>query len=275
MFKIKNASAGYTNKRRMLFEVVRKVLGRDTPNYPQKIGDDVGVACKNLVEYLEAVQVLLGEQKEFKSIYAPYIYYASRTKDGKLRSEFKHDQDGSILSYGIEAIKQGVLSSDGQEPYSGELSRKWGNGDLDNVPTPDLHIVKNYEAIDNVDDIARSIYHGYPVIIGSSIAFEMLPNKDGFHYVNPYDRWNHVYTIIGFESHPKYGLYFILLNTWGDCHGTLKDFKTEENLPEGVLRVTWETMVEVISKGSKEVYAISPYDDFPARASEIDKAMKN
>src|SRR5690348_400982 len=58
---IKSVAAPPT-KKMMLFEVVRKVLGKDTENYAQQIGDCTSFGAKNALEYLQCTEILLGNQ---------------------------------------------------------------------------------------------------------------------------------------------------------------------------------------------------------------------
>jgi hypothetical protein len=67
------------SRRMMLHEVVRKVLGKDTENYPQEIGDCVSFGAKNAIEYLMCCERLLkGDAEKFRPVFAPYLYRTGR-----------------------------------------------------------------------------------------------------------------------------------------------------------------------------------------------------
>jgi hypothetical protein len=60
--------------------------------------------------------------------------------------------------------------------------------------------------------------------------------------------------------------YAIILNSWGDAHGRLKDFNTNEDLPIGVLRVRKRTIQNIINAG--ETFAYSNFEGFPEQPIE-------
>lgn len=78
-------------------------------------------------------------------------------------------------------------------------------------------------------------------------------------------------TLIGFEDHAQYGFYFIILNSWGDVHGQLKDFTTGADLPVGVLRVKASTVDRMLAM--EDSFAFSQYDGYPDQAATLDKIL--
>ncbi len=270
-FKIENAKDNYLGKHRKLYSITRKVLGKDTANYQQKIGDSVAFVGKNIVEYLECVQILLGEYDQFKPVDVPYIYHYSRNVVGQTKLK---GSDGSTAEWLNKTLVNGVLNGENRA-YSNETATKAREGDKSFQVEPDIKLIKNYAKLSTLDDIGRAIYHGYPVAIFGNQAFQFEADKYGIHQPDQKNQWNHCYTVIGFDSHPKFGLSFDLLNSWGDVHGRLKDFRTGEELPIGVLRLQWNVVADLLKDQYGEAYAYTPYDNFIARADKIDAALKH
>lgn len=261
----------YSGKRMMLWEAVRKVLGKDTVNYPQQVGDCVSFGGKNALEYLQCVEIAInGDAEEFHPIFPPYLYGTSRINVG----------GGGLWgdgSYGVwlqEAVKRfGVLRADAQgvPQYSGSLARSWGSR---GVPAAFLeeggrHLVLTTAQVRNAGECAEALLSGYPVVVCSNWGFRMEPGADVFH--QPRGTWGHCMTIIGFEDHPQYGLYFIILNSWGDVHGRLKDFQTGADLPVGVLRVKGDVVDAML--GQNDSYAYSQFCGFPDNSDKINRAL--
>jgi hypothetical protein len=266
-----NLSTG--SKRMMLFDVVRKVLGQDTENYAQQIGDCVSFGAKNAIEYLMCTEVLmLGDREKFKPIFPPYLYGTGRVFVGGGQI----NGDGSLGSWMAEAvIKYGAIPSDteGCPAYSGSIARQWGAppGPAQKfVDVGKLHPVKSAALISNWNELVEAICNGYPCTVASNQGFNMEASRDGFHA--PSGSWGHQMCIIGVDDEAS-DPYAIVLNNWGDVHGRLKDFNTNEDLPIGVLRVRKRTIERMIDAG--ETFAFSNFEGFPEQpiAKELFKLI--
>lgn len=263
----------WKGKRRMLFEVNRKVLGEDTPNYPQEIGDCTSFAAKNVMEHVQCAQILLdGRNEKFRPVFPSYFYGCSRVYIGGS----KIWGDGSLGVWTQEAAKKyGVLASDDQgvPPYSGRVAKDWGRtGPPEGVvPTAQKHIVKTTAKVMEVADLANALYHGYPLSVCSNQGFDMSASSDGFHH--PRGAWGHAMAVVGYEDHATLGLYFIILNSWGDQFGRLKDFTTGEDLPVGVLRVRANVLDSMLKADGGDSFAYSQFDGYPGNGPAIDKAL--
>lgn len=271
--KIVGASRDTKGKKLMLYEVVRKVLGKDTENYPQEIGDCVSFGAKNAIEYLMATErLMLGDREEWNPVFPPYLYGSGRVFVGKGQLD---GSDGSLGSWMADAvIKYGVLRSNFNNvpAYSGRIASKWGDRPgppTDFVNEAKLHPVKSAALIKNWDDLRDAIVNGYPCTTASDIGYSMEPSSDGFHRQT--DSWGHQMCIIGVDDGYKNGSdpYAIILNSWGDAHGDLKDFDTGEKLPIGVLRVRRKDIEKHIRQ--QETFAYSNFEGFKEQL--IDKKL--
>lgn len=292
-FRVRGQTVPTAGRKSFLHRVVRGVLGRDTPNYPQQIGDCVPFGAKNGTEYLTCAQILsraaaiFGEDRgaiaayvaeariKFRPVFVPYYYGTGRVYVGRGRLG---NQDGSLGSWMAQAVmKYGTVFSDepGLPAYSGSVSKAWG----DPNPAPDLDKWKDYGAnylvrsaaqIRTWDDLCAALANNYPCPTASDIGYDMEPGRDGFHRQT--DTWAHQMAFIGVDETYKNGdePYALILNNWGDVHGHLRDFEdSSEDLPLGVLRVRRRDAEKHLRAG--ETFAYSQFQGFPEQ--KLDRAL--
>lgn len=249
-------------RRRFLWHDVRKVLGKDTENYRQEIGDCVSFGMKNALEYCTLVEIANGEgRQKWRPIFPPYLYGTGRVYVGKGRLG---NSDGSLGSWMAEAIsKFGALFSDddGVPQYRGAVAKAWG----DPNPSQDLDKFKNiasprlakYVQIRNWEEFVVAIcVGGKPCTIASNQGFQMEAGSDGFHRAS--GSWAHQMCFIGVDD--EYDRpYAPCLNSWGDVHGRLKSFyDSNEQWPIGTLRVEKRTVENMINQN--ECFAIFDFE---------------
>lgn len=281
-----------TGKKKMFLHwIVRKLLGKDTPNYPQEIGDCVSFGAKNAAEYVTCAQILgniLANAKragvdpaeaiaagayKFRYVFAPYYYGTGRTYVGK--GQLGTNDDGSLGIWMAEAVrKYGTLFADDPNvpKYSGSVARAWG----DPRPAPDLdkfkglaldNPIKETEQINSWDELVKAICEDLaPCPTASDIGYNMEASSDGFHRQTT--SWAHQMCFIGVDDNDT-DPYALLLNNWGDAHGRLKDFDTGEDLPIGILRVRRKDVEKHIRQ--EETYAYKNFD--AEKAALIDKSL--
>lgn len=271
-FGISGVTRDVRGTKTMLYNVCRKVLGKDTPNYPQEIGDCVSFGAKNAVEYLQCTDILLrNKHRKWRPVFAPYFYGTGRVYIGRGRLG---NQDGSLGSWMAAAVRQfGCLFAD--EPnvprYSGSIAKAWG----DPNPRPDIDLwlptAKQFPVgattlIRTWADLVEAIANGYPCPTASDVGYNFKPSGDGFHRQT--DNWAHQMCFIGVDDRPN-DPYALILNNWGNVHGALTDFDNGEPLPSGVLRVRKADAMKHIN--AQETYAYSGLDSFPEQL--LDKAL--
>lgn len=263
-----------SSRRMMLYEVCRKLLGQDTKNYAQEIGDCVSFGAKNAIEYLMACERLLkGDLEKWRPVFPPYLYGTGRIYIGGGQLG---NGDGSLGSWMAEAVvKYGVLCSD--EPnvpsYAGSVAKAWGGRSGKNYldqfkPTAEKHPVRSAAKINNWEELVAAICNGYPCTVASNQGFDMEAGSDGFHDAR--GNWAHQMCIVGIDDEYTEP-YAIILNSWGDAHGRLKDFNTGETLPVGVLRVRKRTIQNMINAG--ETFAFSNFEGFPDQEAKLNKEL--
>lgn len=271
-FNIRRANKFGAARRMMLWEAVRQVLGKDTDNYAQEIGDCVSFGAKNAIEYLMCVEILLkGDPEGWRPIFPPYLYGSGRVYVGNGQMD---GEDGSTGSWMAAAVaKYGVLAADEKDVprYSGSVAKKWGDSPGPPREFQDIakvHPIKSAAKINSWDDLVQAICNGYPCTVASDQGFSMSPGSDGYH--NPEGNWGHQMCIIGVDDESS-DPFAIILNSWGDVMGSLKDFKTGDKLPVGTIRARKRVIEGMIEQG--ETFAYSNFDGFPGQAKEIDDKL--
>lgn len=230
----------------------------------------VSFGAKNATEYLSCVQILVNGGMQFKNVFPPYYYGTGRVYVGGGRI----GGDGSLGSWMASAVqKYGTLFVDDKDvpSYSGSVARSWGSSrsTLDKyLPTAQDNLVKSAALVRTWDDLVAAIVNGYPCTCASNVGFTMEPNSQGFHRRR--GSWAHQMCFVGVDD--EYSTpYALILNSWGDSHGRLKDFETSENLPMGILRVPREDAEAILRAG--ETFAFSQFDGFPEQ--KLDKYLFN
>lgn len=235
----------------------------------------VSFGAKNATEYLACCDILLRKDAEqFKPVFPPFYYGSGRILIGGWEGS---RSDGSLGSYMAKAVeKYGTLFSD--EPnvpkYSGAIAKEWGaRGALLKpwLPTTQKYLVKSAALVSTWEELVVAIANGYPCTVASSIGFSMEASSDGFHRQTT--QWNHQMMIYFACNTYKNGEepYGLILNSWADAHGRLKDFVTGEELPIGTLRVRRKDIEKMLR--ANETFAFSQYDGFPGQKQKIEKAL--
>ena len=222
----------------------------------------VSFGAKNVIETLQCIANMLKQTSGFHAIFPPYLYNIGRVLvgEGQLRGS-----QGSLGSWQAKAVElYGSLTTDFPDcpKYSGKLANQWGDEKLDDkfYDAGKMHLVKTTAPIHSWDAARQAANNGYPMTIASNQGFEMKARSDGFHY--PSGEWGHQMSFQIIDDDPK-SSYAGILNNWGDVHGVIKDFKTGENWPKGMLRVRREVIEHMIKVG--ECIAYSNWEGFPAQ----------
>lgn len=259
-FVIAHQSQPTTGGTARLWDLVRRVLGRDTQHYRQETGDCVSFGAKNAIEYVQCAEILRGDLEEFQPVFPPYLYATGRVLVGENRLKGRAGSLGSWMAKAV--VEHGVLRSnhDGVPRYSGTLADRWGNGDgfQPFLPVGRKHPIRSAARITSWDALVAAIVNGYPCTIASNAGFTMTPASDGFHQRR--GTWPHQMCIVAIsdDTHKPWAG---LLNSWGDVHGRLVDFDSREPWPAGTLRVTREAIEGMLRTG--ECFAYSQFEGFP------------
>lgn len=243
-----------------LWDLVRRVLNRDTENYRQETGDCVSFGAKNAIEYVQCAEILRGDLEEFQPVFPPYLYATGRVLVGENRLRGRAGSLGSWMAKAV--VEHGVLRSnhDGVPRYSGSIADRWGNGDGFQAFLTEgrRHPVRSAARITTWDALVAAIVNGYPCTIASNAGFSMTAGSDGFHHQR--GTWPHQMCIVAISDdarRPWAGL----LNSWGDAHGRVVDFDSGEPWPVGTLRVRRDAIEGMLRTG--ECFAYSQFDGFP------------
>lgn len=227
----------------------------------------VSFGGKNAGEYVQFFPLANGERNIWTMLFPPYLWGCGRIFIGNNQLG---RQDGSVGVWQAKAVQQyGVIAKDleGVPAYSGQVARQWGNS-----PGPDQkwvtigkeHLIQSAAAVTTWEETVTGIVNGYPITIASNVGYDMTPRSDGFHHYST--SWAHQMCVIGVDDDASEP-YVCILNSWGDVHGSLKDFKTGEIWPKGTLRVRKSDFMKVLAE--QDSFAYSSMVGFPAQ--EIDR----
>jgi len=239
--------------------------GQHMPTPRQETGDCTCVAEKVEKQFCQIVQIVEQYREEkYRSVFAPFTYYAARQKilHGRI-----HGAGATGASVAEAVNRYGTLFEDdeGVPPYSGRIADLWGNGrggverfEPVAVGNPVRHVVR----LKTVEDIRSAIQARHLVLIASSRGFRMQPvNYRGFHVFVPHGTWMHQMTLLGWMDDPFPAAY--RGNQWGaQAHGQ----PLNGEWPGGAWNRA-EDLEKELRGGNVEVYC---YWDFEAEPGPTD-----
>lgn len=249
-----------------LWDLVRAMNGGEDLYFnPQETGDCVAVSAGDALEVLQYCQKSSGDKIKPRRLFAPFNYGVARVIIG--RGQIRGA--GCVGSWLAKSVSDyGTLDeyTPNLPKYSGDLADNWGNdaGQFRSYLGLAKPFVCSWARVMNWSDLIKAIRNRYVLTIASSLGFEMLPRKDGFHYRD--GRWEHQMKILAACDGPK--PWVAVGNNWGDVHGVLRDFETGEIWPRGTMRVRPESIEPAFRNG--EVIAYSQYAGFPDRTDEVE-----
>ena len=243
-------------------------LGYAYPGVRQSSGCCVGAGGGNAIFTLAAIEVIRVRDPEQILIpfwllpYGRSRFYAGMTSpgDGSLGSTFARaaKEDGVV-----EAKREGLPGFDNQDGLSwGErVEVSWSDGDaaqtIKLLPDSRKHLIQTVSSLQRVDDVEQSIRNLYPVTIACSLIPAPKIVEEGFAFGRVARGGGHQTTLLGVQSHPKYGLVFKYVNQWG--------------LRWGYNGTCWIPASDVTSmiRDGEECYAFSQYQGFPAQTFSL------
>jgi hypothetical protein len=252
-------------------KAVQKVTGKSLDIGPQLTGDCVSTSARMTAQIRACIEIAKGDFEQYKRLFTPFHYATGRVLIGKNRLR---GGAGSIGGWQAEAnAKYGWLAEqdNGGLVYSKQIADAWGDDRKfqgksfrDFMDLASKSTLEQWARVQSWNEARDSLYHGYPLTIGSGRGYTMKPDKDGFH--RPSGTWQHQLTIYAFWENIKTPSVAIG-NTWGDVHGETRDPETGEPLPKGTLLVRLEDFVKYHLTAAAECIAYSSIDGFDA---EID-----
>jgi len=197
--------------------------GSHLETFEQQVGDCVGAGLKQACDYLIYSQIARQYLEQyFRPCHASWIYGMSRVN--YLLNSIS--SDGSTGRAGALVLKNnGMLYVDWDScpPYSGKLSREWGQHPgppkkLNDLAKPFLTL--KVQELNSTTQIRDALLSGACCTIASSRGFEMSPRvQDGMHIWVPSGTWMHQMCLIEWIDDPFPAAY--RLNSWGpNAHGT-------------------------------------------------------
>lgn len=257
------------------WDIWRKLFnGQDMIRVVQETGDCVGMSMTDVVNANQAIEIVRGDREKWRQTIDSYVYAYSRVIVGRngLRGGA-----GSVGSWMAKAVQEGgVLPVD--EPnvpsYSGRLSDTWGDDKKYNgvsfrdfIDSANDRLLRTVARIRNWSELRDAVINGHLGTIASNRGYKMKPDSSGFH--RPSGSWSHQMSILGLCDDPKQS-WVAIGNQWGDQHGRLIDFETQEPWPTGMLRVTREDFEAKHLTRDAECFVYSNFDGFPDQSEDLE-----
>lgn len=254
------------------WDIFRKVTGKEPDLTPQPTGNCVAAAADDIVELTQAVQIAAGDVARFEEIYNPFHYATGRVLIG--RNQLRGGA-GSVGSWQAKALEQygGVaLATPNLPDYTKANVDAWGDdrsaGGVsfrEFLEIGGKTIVKTTARVTSWPQLRAMLNQFKFATIASNRGYAMSPDRDGFH--RPSGTWSHQISVQGYsESNAIRGREWVgLKNQWGDRHGHLVDFETDEAWPYGYLRVRLDDFVKYhLGMSGCECIVYSGFEGFPA-----------
>lgn len=232
----------------------------------QEWGDCVSWGAAGVVNWVQCVQIALGQQAEFREIYPPYIYATSRVYVG--RNQLRGRQ-GSVGAWAAKAVQEyGVLACDetGVPAYSGSIARQWGDAGPPEkfVPIAKRTPIKTVSPMRSAQDCCDAITNGYGVTIASNFGTNTIRERDGRMVALWDSKWPHQMHLCGYDgSAPSGERYFYCLNSHGRYRHRSRHPAPLQGEPAGGFWLTWADVDRICRQGDS--FAFSSFVGFPAQ----------
>jgi hypothetical protein len=246
-----------------LWDACKKVTGGHLAAHDQDgVGCCVGEGFSSAVEYLQCVEIALGnEPEEYRPISSESVYGLSRVEIGGGRIS----GDGSTGAWAAKAVQdygvlpRALIGDVDLRHFSPQRARQWGDRGLpsDLEREARLHPVRTVSLVRSFAEARAAIAHGYPVAVCSDQGFGLKRDGDGF--CPPLGRWGHCMCFIGAVGGSRPGL--CCLQSWGP---------TTPGGPIGIgdhpACAFWvDAAIADRMLGEGDSWALSAFQGFPAR----------
>lgn len=239
------------------WDVWRKVLGRDFNRVQQETGDCVAASANDVSMATQCTDIFRGDRESFEPLLISFQYADSRVRIGKNQLR---GGAGSVGSWMAKALTSGGLlrcSLPGVPRYSGKLSDRWGDDKDYNGLTwrqfqdeADDHVIEKGIRVTTYEQLQDAMSQYEWGTIASNCGYEMKPDSKGFH--RPSGSWSHQMSLLAISDD-----WVGMGNQWGDVHGRLIDFETNQPWPPGMLRVTRQDFMRKHFTRNAEVFVFS------------------
>lgn len=242
----------------LLSDAVKKVLGHHMPAQKQPRGTCVSRGFSRGVDYLECVEIALGQPEEFKFISHSYVYGRCREIGGWLSN-----QDGAVGAWAAKAVAEGVITNedcnDRDADYD-DLAVQWG---ARGVPQQykDLALqrknrVVTVSLVTTPEEARDGLCNGYPLPVCSNQGFTMTRDSNG--HCRPQGSWSHCMVWTGYRDDRKQ---FLVEQSWGQ---NTPDGPTGDlDIPDNAFWIDWDVAAGMLR--GRDSFLMSAFDGYPAR----------
>jgi hypothetical protein len=259
------------------YRAIEKLTGQPLKCHEQTIGDCVSHGVAMVLKILAAIEILAGDEEEYREISTEAIYALSRVQVGKGAIG---TSDGSVGAWAAEAVQKfGVLPRDiyprdsrnswDLTAYSGDLAREWGMPRR-GLPAKLLteaapYTVGQASLVTSYEDAIDAIYAGYCPAVCSNQGFNDKRDLNGF--LRAEGVWPHCMAVIGYDdTGPNPGI--LIINSWPP---SWISGPTRHNQPAGSFWCRPEVFNRMVSR-QPDSFVYSRLKGFPPRTKVINHA---
>lgn len=258
-----NLAGSGEDKTVLLWEAAIKLTGKHFPAQQQPRGTCVSRGFSRCVDYVQAVEIALGnEPEEFKSVSHAVIYGFGMEVGGHTGPKNSDpDNDGLVGAWAAKAINTlgNVSREDLNDPHAGSdrLAIEYA---VSGVPAAvrekaKPHLIKTVTLLTNASQARDMLVNGYPVSCCSNRGFSMERDAEG--RCRPQGQWNHCMMWSAYDAGKKR---FCVEQSWGQ---NTPSGPLYLNQPDNSFWIDWDVADAMIRQ--RDTFAVSAFDGFPAR----------
>lgn len=233
----------------------KKLFGKHMPAQKQDIGSCVSRGYSRGVDYLQCVQIIMGELEEFKFVSHAAVYGLARERGHMLGGG-----DGLVGAYAADSVsKDGTVSNNdaNDSDTDDRLAKEWGaRGCPSNIKQlAQNRLVKTVSQVTTPEEARDALVAGHLVPVCSDQGFTMTRDSNG--KCSPRGSWGHCMVWTGYRADKRQ---FLIEQSWGqNCpDGPLGD----KDIPDNGFWVDWDVAARMLSQ--RDSFVVSAYDGFPA-----------
>jgi hypothetical protein len=248
----------------LLSDVAKKLLGKHLPAQQQPRGTCVSRGWSRAIDYLECVQIVLGNRpQEFQFCSHAVIYGMGKEVGGDLGPQNRReDGDGLVGAWAARAVTTmgAVRNEDVGDRDAGtdDLAIQYAvKGVPADVKAKALsHLVKTVSLVTTPEQARDAICNGYPVSCCSGQGFTMTRDSDG--KCRPQGSWSHCMMWSAYRDDRKQ---FLVEQSWGQ--NTPSGPTGDLDIPDNAFWIDWDVAARMLR--GEDSFALSNFDGWLAQ----------
>jgi len=259
--------AGQTQERQKtvrLWLPYKEATGQNPDTTPQPTGNCVAAAADDVLELLQALAIMAGKRRKFRSIHSSFHYATGRVLIGKNRLRGRPGSIGGWQAAALEQFGATHMELSGLPDYTKKFVDAWGDDRKalgksfrDFMDPASTHIVGSTARVKPMEGVFDSLSNLHPMTIAGSFGYSMKPGRDGYHEIGK--PWSHQMSLWGYSIPDDW---VAIKNQWGRAvHGQVIEPGTGLRWPPGFLCVRLSDFARHLRVA--ECIAFSRFKGFP------------